>query len=46
MATAIEEAVDASVGVALFPRDAAGFSALLRQADAARYARKQSRRAA
>ncbi len=44
---AVEAAVDeASVGFALFPRDAAGFSALLRRADAAMYERKQRRRVA
>jgi GGDEF domain-containing protein len=44
---AVEAAVpEASVGFALFPRDAREFSALLRSADAAMYERKQLRRAA
>jgi diguanylate cyclase (GGDEF)-like protein/PAS domain S-box-containing protein len=44
---AVEAAVpEASVGFALFPDHAAEFSALLRRADAAMYARKQSRRVA
>jgi diguanylate cyclase (GGDEF)-like protein len=46
VAARIETAVAASVGVALFPRDVASLSALLRRADLAMYARKQARRVA